>query len=106
MFNAQELNHRIEIQDYTTTTGPYNEEIQTWEHFADAFARVEPVVGREYFAAQSVQTEAPVKFTLRYLPGINTTMRIVYAGDNYDIQSAIDIKGKRREMLIYAVLES
>ena len=47
MFNAQELNKRIELQAYVETVDPLTGyETQAWQTYAEAFAKVEPLVGR------------------------------------------------------------
>jgi SPP1 family predicted phage head-tail adaptor len=102
MFNAQELNHKIVIEHQVTTTDGYGGTVTTWETFAEPFCKVEPTVGKELFAAQTVYSKQPVKFTTRFIDGLDTTMRISYDGRTFDIQSVNDIKGMRRETLIYA----
>lgn len=102
-FNPQELNERVIVQEPVETQDPMTGYITvTWESFAHLYAKAEPAVGREFEAAAAIQAERPVKFTLRWHDEIEPTMRIVWRGDNYNIRSIADIKGKRREMLIYA----
>lgn len=102
-FTAQELNRRIAIEAMTQTQDPMTGEIVSgWATFAQPFAKVEPLVGRELFAAQQVLAAAPVKFTIRYLPGLIASMRIVWQGTPYNITSIANVKGRNRETLIYA----
>lgn len=102
-FNAQELNQRITVQEAVEAQDPMTGEITvTWETFATLWAKAEPAVGREFEAAAAIQAERPVKFTCRWQDDIEPTMRIVWRGDIYNIRSIADVKGKRREMLIYA----
>lgn len=102
-FNPQELNQRITVQapvhDQDSETGDIE---TTWETFAELFAKAEPAVGREFEAAAAMQAEKPVKFTVRWRDGIEPTMRILWRGEIFNIRSVADIKGMRREMLIYA----
>ena len=103
MFNAQELNKRIELQAYVETVDPLTGyETQAWQTYAEAFAKVEPLVGREYFQAKATQAENTVKFTLRWRPGVEPKHRILFDGKAYDIQSVINIKSRNRELLIMA----
>jgi len=102
-FTAQELQHRITIESQVTTQDPMTGEIvTTWQTFAQPFAKVEPLVGRELFAAQQVLAAAPVKFTMRYLPDLDASMRIRWQGAPYNITSIANVKGRNRETLIYA----
>lgn len=101
-FNAQELNQRITVQEPVHTQDPQTGEITvTWQTVAALWAKAEPAVGREFEAAQALQAERPVKFTLRWRDGIEPTHRIVWRGDTYNIRGIADIKGKRRELLIH-----
>jgi SPP1 family predicted phage head-tail adaptor len=101
-FTAQELAHRVVLQRQTTTTNEWGEQETTWATYADTFARVDPLVGREYFAAAQVQSEQSVKFTLRWRDDVKASDRLLYGGGTFDIQSAIDVGGRHRETLIYA----
>ena len=46
-FTAQELNTKIQLQSLTTTRGPDGETVTAWTTYAEAFAKVEPLLGRE-----------------------------------------------------------
>lgn len=113
-FNPQELNQRITVQQLVTgepdpNTGVPGED--EWVDRATLWAKSEPAVGRTRYAAGAAGFVDPVNFTVRYieLEGDNgdgvipfrpTGWRIVWRGLVYDIESIIDIKGKRREMVI------
>ncbi len=102
-YNAQELNQRITVQERIDAQDPETGEITTtWQTFAQLWAKAEPAVGREYEAAAALQAQKPVKFTTRWRDDLRESMRIVWRATNYNIRSIADIKGKRREMLIYA----
>lgn len=102
-YNAQELNQRITVQerieDQDSDTGDITFE---WVTFAELWAKAEPAVGREFEAAAALQAQKPVKFTTRWRDDLDESMRIVWRATTYNIRSIADIKGKRREMLIYA----
>lgn len=101
-FNAQELNQRITVQEPVGTQDPMTGEIiVTWETFAELWAKAEPAVGREFEAAAAIQAERPVKFTARWRDDLDESMRVVWRGEPYNIRSLADIKGKRRELVIY-----
>ncbi|MHC6181009.1 phage head closure protein [Clostridium sp. JNZ X4-2] len=59
--------------------------------------------GREYFETAALQAEKTVKFTVRYLSGISSDMRILFEGKQYNITSIDNIKYKNRFMEIKAV---
>lgn len=102
-YTAQELNRKITFQELTIGQDPdTGEMVQTWADHASVFAKVEPLVGREYMAAAAIQAEDTSKFTCRYRGDLNASMRIVFDGKNYDITSIQNIRSGNRETLIYA----
>lgn len=102
-FTAQELQHRIQLQRRTLTQDPMTGEMsETWATYAEPFAKVEPLVGREYFAAAAIQAENTVKFTLRWRDDVTPVDRLLYGGIVFDIQSVLNIKSRNREILIMA----
>ncbi|WP_299452177.1 phage head closure protein [uncultured Pigmentiphaga sp.] len=100
---ATDLNRKITFRKLTLTQDPNTGEmIEAWADHVSVFARVEPLVGREYFAAAAVQAEDTTKFTMRYRGDITPDMRIAFDGDTYDIISIQNIRSGNRETLIYA----
>ena len=101
-FNAQELNQRILVQEFTFTQDPITgAAIESWDDKFEVFAKAEGMVGQERFVANQTLFQDPVKFTVRYRDDIKAGDRVVWRGKNYDVQSIVDIKGKRRELLLY-----
>ena len=112
-FNPQELNQRITLQQKFTGQDP-NTGIQSteWLDREDLWAKAEGAVGRTRFEASAAGFVDPVNFTVRFIEvegdsGNNGIIplrpgdwRIVWRGFVYTIESIIDIKGKRREMVI------
>lgn len=102
-YTAQELNRKITFQAYTTTTDPSTGyPTEAWADVASVFAKVEPLVGREFLAAEATQSQVTTKFTMRHRGDIDTTMRIQFDGKTFDIQSIQNIRSGNRETLIYA----
>ena len=97
-----DLRHRITFQKLTTSVNENGFEVETWEDFKTVWAAVSNLHGREYFAAAAVQAENTVKFTIRYLTGLDTTMRIVFQGKQYNITAIDNIKYQNRYLEIKA----
>lgn len=97
------LNKRITIQELKTTINENGFEIEDWIDFKTVWAGVSNLHGREYFEAAAVQMESTVKFTIRYLAGIDTSMRILFKGRYYNITSIDNIKYKNRFIEIKAM---
>jgi SPP1 family predicted phage head-tail adaptor len=91
-----DLRHRITFQKLTTSVNESGFEVETWEDIRTVWAAASNLHGREYFAAAAVQAESTVKFTIRYLPGIDTTMRILFRNKQYNITAIDNIKYQNR----------
>ncbi len=100
-YTAQELNTRIELKRLTTTRDEDGGVIEAWATFAEVFAKFEPLLGREYFAAATITSDAQAKVTMRHMDGINVADRITARGQNWNIQSIQNIQNRNRELLIY-----
>ncbi len=98
-----ELRQRITFQKLITTVNESGFEVETWEDVCTVWAAVSNLHGREYFAAAAVQAENTVKFTVRYLSGIATTMRILFRGKQYNITAIDNIKFQNRFIEIKAL---
>lgn len=87
---AGKLRHRITIQEPITARNGFNEAITTWVTVATVWASVEPISGREFFAAEHVQSEITHRIRVRYRAGIAPTMRVVFNGRYLMIESVIN----------------
>jgi len=102
-YTAQELNRKITFQAQQMTQDPVTgAPIIGWVDHVSVFAKVEPLVGREYLAAAAVQAEDTTKFTMRFRDDITPVMRIAFDGKTFNIQSIQNIRSGNRETLIYA----
>lgn len=100
--NPGELDKRITFQRLTTTTNENGFEEESLEDVNTVWAKVSNLHGREYFQAAAVQAENTVKFMIRYLEGIDTSMKILFQGRQYNITSIDNIKYQNRFMEIKA----
>lgn len=96
------LNKRIEIQAPVQSRGSGGGVTTEYVPFALVWASVEPFVGREYHAAGQAQSEATIRFRLRWLDGVTTAMRIRLGEGLYDIVSVINVFERNREMQLMA----
>lgn len=98
-----DLRHRITLQKLTNTVNENGFELETWEDVKTVWAAASNLHGREYFAAAAVQAENTVKFTIRYLEGLDTAMRILFRGKQYNITAIDNIKYQNRYLEIKAL---
>ena len=103
MFTAQELNVRVTFQRFDpTATDEAGQPIEAWTDIGASFAKVEPLVGREYLAAQQLPVgETNVKVTLRWRSDVTRLDRVLIRGEAFEITDAQNIKFQNRELLLY-----
>lgn len=98
MTTAGRLHHRVTIQEHVTGQDEFGQPIDTWADVATVWAAVEPLRGREYFAAQQVNAEVTARIRTRYRKGVRPSMRVLYDGRLYDILSVIDPEERHQEL--------
>ena len=98
MTAASKLRHRITFQERATGQDEFGQPIDTWQDICTVWAAVEPLSGREFWAAQQVQAEVTTRIRIRYRQGIRPEMRVLYDGRTYDIQTVIDPEERHVEL--------
>lgn len=74
------------------------EDLFAWALVRPLWAKYEPLNGRELMAAQQQQAETIARFRMYYRTDIEAEMRITFGGKRYDIESVIDVGGRREEL--------
>lgn len=105
--DAGRLNKRITIERLTQETDPvYGTQLDTWAPVHTAWASIEPISGREYWQAKLALAEKTIRIRMRYLPGIDSSMRVAYSGRKFSIQSAINVDEANREIQLMCLEHS
>ena len=97
---AGELRHRVKIQKLDEAQGGTGEILKgdaDWSDFAERWAAVEPLQGRELFIAQQVSAEVNIRVRLRHLGGVTPRMRILFGGREFDIKAVLNPLERKRE---------
>jgi len=97
-----EMRHRITIQRVTISTNENGYEVETPEVIKEVWAKVSNLHGKEFFEAKAVQAENTVKFTIRYISGLDQSMQILFQGQTYSITTIDNIKYRNEYMEIQA----
>ncbi|ROO30431.1 head-tail adaptor protein [Salinisphaera orenii MK-B5] len=97
--SAGQLRHKVTLQAQQETRSEYGEIIVDWVTLARVWAHVAPQSGREYFAAQQVQSEVSTRVTIRYRDDVNATMRLQHRGQTYRIEAVMADDGSGRDHL-------
>ncbi len=100
MMRAGPLRCRITVEAPVETQGSDGSTVTTWETFAAAWATVEPLIGREYFAQQREQATISHKIRMRYQPEITHKMRIAWGTRIFEIESVLNVGERNREIVL------
>lgn len=95
---AGKLNHFVAIERLELIPdggGGFSEE---WRLKCKVWAQVLTLTGREYFAAQQVQSEADIRVRMRYRDDVTPLDRISHGGKILEIVHVADPDGRRRKL--------
>lgn len=98
---ASELREVVNIETMTTTADAYGNESDVPATITDGTnvpAKVEPLRGSEFIAAQQVQSEVTHIVKIRHRSGVLPSMRLLYRSRYLQILAVIDM-GERQRML-------
>lgn len=95
---AGALRHTLVIEQPTETQDAHGQAVASWSTFASVPGSLEPLNGREIFAAAQVQAEVTARARIRYLSGVTAKMRITHEGKVYAITAVIDRELRHREL--------
>lgn len=104
------FNRRITIQQRSTSTNENGMDVETWTDSYLCWAYVNGLSGTEFWAAQAVQAEETVVFTIRYCRIVKTldprNFRILFDGVPYDIKHIDNVRYENDAVKIRAVAHS
>lgn len=85
MIDAGELTERITIETPTKAQNSVGETTLTWGTFAEVWAKVQSLSGREAERYGEIVGFSGHKVTIRALPGVATSMRVIYRGRTLEV---------------------
>lgn len=83
------LQHEIILQAPDAGQDSVGQPVTTWTTFATVRAHIRDATGRQFAAAQAMQNAVYAEITIRYLPGVTPSMRVLHGTDVYDIESIL-----------------
>ena len=96
---AGALDQRIVIQQRTATVDALGQASESWGDVATVWASAMPLRGREFFAAGAMQSEASVRFRIRYKAGVTGAMRVMWRDVAHAlVAEPIDVDGGRHTL--------
>ena len=88
---AAEFDQRVTLQRRVMVEDAAGQEVISWTPVASMWAQVQALRGREFFAAAQVQQEQTLKVRIRYLAGLDVTMRLIWQDRPHDITGIIPV---------------
>lgn len=93
---AGRLDQRLTLQRPTDTQDELGQVFPGWSTVTTVWASAAPLRGRELEAAAAAQSEATVRFRIRWRADVSRTWRVLWRGVAYAIVSdPIDVHGQR-----------
>lgn len=94
-----EFRHPITIQKIDKIRNEYGEMIDSWVDFLEIRAAIYPLSGKDFFSAETTNSEVTHKVNIRYLEGITSAMRIKFGNRYFEIM-APPINFQERNILL------
>lgn len=101
--SAGDLCERITLQQRAAGVDSLGQESTTWSAVATVWARVEPLRGREFFAAGQVQSPVDARITIRHRAGVLPSMRALHGSQPYDITAVVDVDARGHTLELMCV---
>jgi SPP1 family predicted phage head-tail adaptor len=98
--NIGRLKHRVVLQKKTVTEDAIKQQSESWIDYAYIWASIEPLTGREYFAARQENTEVTTRVTIRYLKGVTPDMRVVFGTRVFEALSVINPRELNQSLVL------
>ena len=99
-----DLRHPVVIEWPLETPADDGEmEVAIWAVYAEPRMAIEPLSGTESFGAQHEESKATHTGRCRYVAGVTPVMRVVYGARVFDIESALNVEERSRELEILMV---
>ena len=100
-----ELRHRVVFQKPIEGQSDTGAKTTSWVNVLTAWARVEPLAGKELYSAQQLYPETNTTIIVRGLVGkmLEQKMRALFRGHQYDIVDIVDVDERRVEARVMAI---
>ena len=103
---AGKLRHRVTLERLTGERGAAGGVNDVWQAVGIRWASVKPLIGREWVAAAAANTEISHDVMMR-ADSLTSTItprdRLIFDGRTLDIQSAMNVDERGREMRVLCV---
>jgi SPP1 family predicted phage head-tail adaptor len=93
--NPGEFRHRAALRSRAAIRDSFGGESIVFNDVAEVWCKIEPLSGRELFAAQQARAEVTTRVTMRYRAGVLPEWRIAWGGLEFNIVEVIDLEARR-----------
>ncbi|MEW8230352.1 MAG: phage head closure protein [Candidatus Thiodiazotropha endolucinida] len=90
------LKHAITIEQPTGDRSTSGQPTIVWSTFADVYADIYSVTGKEWFEAHQVNSSVTTKIVIRYLDGVRPDMRVKHGETVYNIIAVLNQENPRK----------
>lgn len=105
---AGRLRSKVTLQERIQQQNEVGEELITYADLMTLYASIEPISGREFFAAEQILADITTRIRCRYIPMAEPTMRIRFIEINespqliaiFDIEAVLHTNQRRRETIL------
>ena len=94
------LRERVTIQSATEARNSIGEVVQTWGTFAEVWASVDGLSGREVLQSGQQQTEVTHRVRMRYVTGLTQRMRLSWRDRILEITSLLEHNNRTEHELL------
>lgn len=102
MVRTGEMRHQVRIEVRTATQDAAGQQADYWTEVVTRRAAIDRMPGSEVWASAQRSGRVPTVFRLRFLEGVSPGMRLVCDEKVFNILSAVDMAGRREELVITA----
>ena len=104
--NPGDYRHKITVQSKTFKSDHTTEGVpaEVWIDFFYCYASFTPGTGKEFYKAETSNAEYNATFKMRYHKNLDSTMRILYLGQVFNISGPpLDTEGKHKEHQVHCI---
>ena len=97
---AGTLDQRVTLERQQSGVDELGQPFDDWTTVATVWASVQPLVGREFIAAQAVQSEVTTRVVIRYMAGLTAADRVLHNGRVYEVTAVMDVRSQHDELVL------
>jgi len=104
-FSPQDFRTKIVIEQISQVQDDTGGFTDSWSQFANPWAKVVEKHGNERLISQRIDAVDTYQFTIRAIPGVTESMRVIHRGLTLQIKSVIYVDGRKEFMQIKTIDE-